>query len=134
MVGDETSGLYKPAPLGGKLIFIQFASLLFSFSLTSHILLSISSTKALAFEVGHLGVRVNAIAPGSISTPQFNRNLQALTAEKQAAFQTMVKEIYPLQHIGTVEDIAQAAVFLASENASWITGTILAVDGGLTTN
>ena len=46
----------------------------------------------------------------------------------------MVKEIYPLQHIGTVEDIAQAAVFLASENASWITGTILAVDGGLTTN
>jgi len=93
-----------------------------------------SFTKALAFEVGHLGVRVNAIAPGSISTPQFNRNLQALTAEKQAAFQTMVKEIYPLQHIGTAEDIAQAAVFLASENASWITGTILAVDGGLTTN
>jgi len=46
----------------------------------------------------------------------------------------MVKEIYPLQHIGTAEDIAQAAVFLASENASWITGTILAVDGGLTTN
>ena len=93
-----------------------------------------SFTKALAFEVGHLGVRVNAIAPGSISTPQFNRNLQALTAEKQATFQTMVKEIYPLQHIGTAKDIAQAAVFLASENASWITGTILAVDGGLTTN
>ena len=93
-----------------------------------------SFTIALAFEVGHLGVRVNAIAPGNISTPQFNRNLQALTAEKQAAFETMVKEIYPLQHIGTAEDIAQAAVFLASENASWITGTILAVDGGLTTN
>ena len=93
-----------------------------------------SFTKALAFEVGHLGVRVNAIAPGSISTPQFNRNLQALTREKQAAFETMVKEIYPLQHIGTPQDIAQAAVFLASDNASWITGTILAVDGGLTTN
>ena len=93
-----------------------------------------SFTIALAFEVGHLGVRVNAIAPGNISTPQFNRNLQALTAEKQAAFETMVKEIYPLQHIGTPQDIAQAAVFLASDNASWITGTILAVDGGLTTN
>ncbi|MEB3015999.1 SDR family oxidoreductase [Capnocytophaga ochracea] len=93
-----------------------------------------SFTKALAFEVGHLGVRVNAIAPGSISTPQFNRNLQALTPEKQAAFETMVKEIYPLQHIGTPEDIAQAAVFLASDNASWITGTVLVVDGGLTTN
>ena len=93
-----------------------------------------SFTIALAFEVGHLGVRVNAIAPGNISTPQFNRNLQALTPEKQAAFETMVKEIYPLQHIGTPEDIAQAAVFLASDNASWITGTVLAVDGGLTTN
>lgn len=93
-----------------------------------------SFTKALAFEVGQLGVRVNAIAPGSISTPQFNRNLQALTPEKQAAFETMVKEIYPLQHIGTPEDIAKACVFLASDNASWITGTVLAVDGGLTTN
>ena len=93
-----------------------------------------SFTKALAFEVGQLGVRVNAIAPGSISTPQFNRNLQALTPEKQAAFEAMVKEIYPLQHIGTPEDIAKACVFLASDNASWITGTVLAVDGGLTTN
>ena len=93
-----------------------------------------SFTKALAFEVGHLGVRVNAIAPGSISTPQFNRNLQALTPEKQAAFEAMVKEIYPLQHIGTPEDIAKACVFLASDNASWITGTVLAVDGGVTTN
>jgi len=93
-----------------------------------------SFTKALAFEVGQLGVRVNGVAPGSISTPQFNRNLQALTPEKQAAFETMVKEIYPLQHIGTPEDIAKACVFLASDNASWITGTVLAVDGGLTTN
>jgi len=93
-----------------------------------------SFTKALAFELGHLSVRVNAIAPGSISTPQFNRNLQALTPEKQAAFETMVKEIYPLQHIGSPEDIAKACVFLASDNASWITGTVLAVDGGLTTN
>ena len=93
-----------------------------------------SFTKSLAFEIGQLGVRVNAIAPGSISTPQFNRNLQALTPEKQAAFETMVKEIYPLQHIGTPEDIAKSCVFLASDNASWITGTVLAVDGGLTTN
>ena len=93
-----------------------------------------SFTKALAFEVGHLGVRVNAIAPGSISTPQFNRNLQALSPEKQAAFEAMIKEIYPLQHIGTPEDIAKACVFLASDNASWITGAVLAVDGGLTTN
>ena len=46
----------------------------------------------------------------------------------------MVKEIYPLQHIGTPEDIAKACVLLASDNASWITGTVLVVDGRLTTN
>ena len=53
---------------------------------------------------------------------------------KALAFEAMVKEIYPLQHIGTPEDIAKACVFLVSDNASWITGTVLAVDGGLTTN
>lgn len=46
----------------------------------------------------------------------------------------MVKEIYLLQHIGAPEDIAKACVFLASDNASWITDTVLAIDGGLTTN
>ncbi|MDO4229346.1 MAG: SDR family oxidoreductase [Capnocytophaga sp.] len=93
-----------------------------------------SFTKSLAFEVGNLGVRVNAIAPGSISTPQFDRNLANLPTEKQTAFHEMVKSIYPLQHIGTVEDVGKMAVFLASDNANWITGAIFAVDGGLTTN
>ena len=46
----------------------------------------------------------------------------------------MVKTIYPLQRIGRIEDVGQAAVFLASATAGWITGTVLAVDGGLTTN
>lgn len=93
-----------------------------------------SFTKSLAFEVGHLGVRVNAIAPGSISTPQFERNLASLPPEKQEAFYEMVKNIYPLGKIGNVKDIGKMAVFLASENAQWITGAIFAVDGGLTTN
>ena len=93
-----------------------------------------SFTKALAFEVGHLGVRVNGIAPGSVLTPQFERNLSALPADKQEAFHTMVREIYPLQHIGSPEDIGKAALFLASDNAQWVTGTTLAIDGGLTTN
>ena len=91
-------------------------------------------TRALAFEVGHLGVRVNAIAPGSVETPQLQHNLQAMPVEGQQAFHNMVKTIYPLQRIGRIEDIGQAAVFLASATAGWITGTVLAVDGGLTTN
>lgn len=93
-----------------------------------------SFTKSLAFEIGHLGVRVNGIAPGSILTPQFNSNLQSLPDDKQTAFHEMVKNIYPLGNIGSVDDIGKAATFLASDQASWVTGTILAVDGGLTTN
>lgn len=93
-----------------------------------------SFTKSLAFEIGHLGVRVNGIAPGSILTPQFNRNLQSLPNDKQATFHEMVKNIYPLGKIGSAEDIGKASVFLASNQADWITGTMLAVDGGLTTN
>lgn len=93
-----------------------------------------SFTKALAFEIGKCGVRVNGIAPGSVQTPQFQANLEKLSIENQVAFQKMVQEIYPLGKIGTVEDVAHMAVFLASPRASWITGTVVAVDGGLTTN
>lgn len=93
-----------------------------------------SFTKSLAFEIGHLGIRVNAIAPGSIDTPQFNRNLQHLTDAGQQAFHDMVRTIYPLGKIGTVADIGKSAVFLASDQASWVTGAIFAIDGGLTTN
>ncbi|QDR81312.1 SDR family NAD(P)-dependent oxidoreductase [Sporomusa termitida] len=93
-----------------------------------------SFTKALAFEVGPHGVRVNAIAPGSVATPQFLTNTKLLDHEAQARFSTMVKSIYPLQTIGEPKDIANMAVFLASDQASWITGGIFPVDGGLTTN
>ena len=60
--------------------------------------------------------------------------VQAMPVEGQQAFHNMVRTIYPLQRIGRIEDIGQAAVFLASAAAGWITGTVLAVDGGLTTN
>ena len=93
-----------------------------------------SFTKSLAFEIGHLGVRVNAIAPGSIATPQFSRNLESLSDDQQTAFHEMIKSIYPLGKIGHINDIGNAAAFLASDLASWITGAVLAVDGGLTTN
>lgn len=93
-----------------------------------------SFTKALAFEIGKKGVRVNAIAPGSIQTPQLNLNIEKLTPHEQDRFKEMIQTIYPLGKIGEGEDIAQAALFLASEQAKWITGSIMSVDGGLTTN
>lgn len=93
-----------------------------------------SFTKSLAFEIGKKGVRVNAIAPGSIQTPQLNHNIEKLTPHEQERFKEMIQTIYPLGKIGEAEDIAQAALFLASDQAKWITGSIMAVDGGLTTN
>jgi NAD(P)-dependent dehydrogenase (short-subunit alcohol dehydrogenase family) len=93
-----------------------------------------SFTKALAFELGPRGVRVNAIAPGSVATPQLEENLQRLDEYAKDRFKAMIQSIYPLQTIGEPDDVANMAVFLASEKAKWITGGIFPVDGGLTTN
>ena len=93
-----------------------------------------SFTKALAYEAGPQGIRVNAIAPGTVNTPLVQTNIDRLTDEGKSKFTEMIKTIYPLGRIGEPDDVSGAAVFLASDQARWITGTILAVDGGLTTN
>lgn len=91
-------------------------------------------TKSLACEVGPQGIRVNAIAPGTVNTPLARAHIDRLTEDGKLKFADMIKVIYPLGRIGDPEDIAGAAVFLASDHARWVTGTIVAVDGGLTTN
>jgi len=93
-----------------------------------------SFTKALAFELGPHGVRVNAIAPGTVATPQVEKNMEQLDNKAKNRFNSMIKSIYPLQTIGEPIDIANMAVFLASNQAKWVTGGIFPVDGGLTTN
>ncbi len=93
-----------------------------------------SFTKALAFELGPCGVRVNAIAPGTVKTPQVDKNFERLDSEAKDRFKSMIQSIYPLQTIGNPKDIANMSVYLASDQAKWITGAIFAVDGGLTTN
>ena len=83
----------------------------------------IGFTKALAKEVGLSGIRVNCITPGMIDT-KMNSELS------QEDIEAVVEDI-PLSRIGTPKDVAQAAAFLASENASYITGAVLKVNGGL---
>jgi NAD(P)-dependent dehydrogenase (short-subunit alcohol dehydrogenase family) len=83
-------------------------------------------TKSAALEVASSGLRINAVAPGPIETGLLNRFTG--TAERKAA---LVKTV-PLGRVGDPADIARAAVFLASEKASFITGQILTVDGGKT--
>src|SRR6478672_4104021 len=83
-------------------------------------------TKSAALEGASSGVRVNAVAPGPTETGMLNRFTG--TAERKAALGKTV----PLGRIGAPEEIARAAVFLASDNASFITGQILTADGGKT--
>jgi 3-oxoacyl-[acyl-carrier protein] reductase len=83
----------------------------------------IGMTKTWARELGRKGIRVNAVAPGFIATEM----VQAMP-EKVIA---MMKEKTPLQRMGTPEDIANAYLFLASDEAGFITGTVLSVDGGV---
>ena len=84
----------------------------------------IGFTRALAKELGPSGINVNCIAPGVIDT-DMNRSLDAETRAELA-------EETPLMRIGTAEDIAKAAAFLVSDDASFITGQVLSVDGGIT--
>ena len=87
----------------------------------------ISYVKALAVERGRYGVRANAICPGSVRTPAWDHRLQ-----KQPELLGQVLPHYPLGRMVTPEEVAKAALFLASSAASGITGTALAVDAGLT--
>jgi len=78
----------------------------------------------LAGELGPRGIRVNAIAPGSVPTPATKGFVTAEQYEQRA------KNI-PLRRNGTPLDVAQAAAFLLSDEASFINGAMLAVDGGI---
>ena len=83
----------------------------------------IGLTKSVAREIGSRGITVNAIAPGFIDTE--------MTAVLPDDVKKAMGEQIPLKRFGTTEDVAQAAVFLASDRAAYITGQVLCVDGGM---
>ncbi len=82
--------------------------------------------KSIAQEVAPYRIRVNSIAPGAIRTP-----INTTAWETPAAYAALM-ELVPYKRIGEPEDIAQAAVWLASDQSDYITGTSLIVDGGMT--
>ncbi len=84
-------------------------------------------TRSLAVRYGPFGVRANAIAPGTLRTPAWEHRRQ----EDPEIFERVAKW-YPLGRIGEPEDVAGAALFLASDEAAWISGVVLPIDGGLT--
>ncbi len=93
-----------------------------------------SLTKALALELGSQGIRVNAIAPGTIKTPLTTNMIASFSPERKAEYDKFVQQSFALGRLGEPEDVAQLAVHLASPSAKWTTGSVFIVDGGLSTN
>lgn len=85
----------------------------------------VSLMRTLALEYGKFGIRVNALAPGFIETP-----MTAVVPEK---LRNLAIEGTPLRRGGTADEVAAVTLFLASDDSSYVTGVVLAVDGGRTT-
>ena len=117
---------------GIKGVIINMSSILGTVGLGGALAYSVTKggvvqlTHAAALDLASLGIRVNAIAPGFIATNMTKGILE------NKDFQDMVTMNTPLGHVGEPQDIANAALYLASDEAKYVTGTILYVDGGWT--
>ena len=89
-------------------------------------------TKTMALELAKKGIRVNAVAPGFIDTPLTRGSYRGLDDQQHAANVARLADEAPMGRIGQPEDIAQAVLYLASDDASFVTGHTLVVDGGFT--
>jgi NAD(P)-dependent dehydrogenase (short-subunit alcohol dehydrogenase family) len=90
----------------------------------------VNMTRSMALDLAGKKIRVNCICPGVVDTPMAREWI-----EKQGNTKAVAKELsalHPLGRMGEPEDIANACLFLASDEASWVTGAILPVDGGFT--
>ena len=90
----------------------------------------IALTRFLAAEYAARGVRVNCVCPGSVQTPMVLNNLKRYEDAEERLARTAA--LHPLGRVGEAEEIASSILFLLSEQASFITGAALTVDGGLT--
>jgi len=89
----------------------------------------ISLTKQVAVQYAGTGIRCNAIAPGTIDSPWVGRLLDS-AQDPQALRQSLIDR-QPIGRLGTPAEIAQAAAYLASDEAAYVTGSVLVIDGGL---
>ena len=121
----------RKSPAGGSIVTIPSYQALrpgpgqFPYSVAKGGL--ISMTRALAVELAP-GIRVNGILPGQIESVRTADYFAKFRDPAEAKLRTI--ESFPMRRLGTPQDIAKAAAFLASSDAAWITGTILHVDGG----
>ncbi|OBK24449.1 oxidoreductase [Mycobacterium asiaticum] len=94
----------------------------------------IQFTKSAAIELAYHDIRVNAIAPGNIPTPILASSARGMEPEELERFEARIRQGMrddrPLKREGTPEDVAEAALYLATDRSRYVTGTILPVDGG----
>jgi NAD(P)-dependent dehydrogenase (short-subunit alcohol dehydrogenase family) len=88
-------------------------------------------TKAFAMELAPYNIQVNTIAPGPISTKMMDSHWWNLTPEEVKKAKEALEKVLPMHRIGHPDDIAGAAVYLASEASSYTTGTEIIIDGGV---
>ena len=87
-------------------------------------------TRALALEYGSRGIRVNAVAPGTVSTERYESFLADHDPAARARIEEGMARLHPLGRVGRPEEIAAAVAYLLSDDASFINGATVAVDGG----
>jgi NAD(P)-dependent dehydrogenase (short-subunit alcohol dehydrogenase family) len=94
----------------------------------------IQFTKSAAIELAHYEIRVNAIAPGNIRTAIVRKSAAGDDLEKIEEFEAKIRETMrndrPLKREGTADDVAEAALYFATDRSRYVTGTVLPVDGG----
>ena len=90
----------------------------------------VAATRALAVELGADGIRVNAVAPGTIDTPMLARDVDAMNAAGAEGFLDRVRGANALGRIGTVDEIGDVVAFLVSDAARYVTGATIVADGG----
>jgi NAD(P)-dependent dehydrogenase (short-subunit alcohol dehydrogenase family) len=115
----------------GSIINISSVNALMGFG-NAHVYSSVKAgiigmSRSLVGEVSSFAIRINCICPGSIVTDQWKPLI-----ERDPTLVQRLSKLYPLGRLGRPEEVANAALFLASDEASFITGSVLAVDGGLT--
>ena len=91
---------------------------------------TLNMTRAMAIDHGKNNIRVNCVCPGDVDTPMLRSECEQLGGTYDDAYRKSCAQDRPLGRLGTVDDVANAVLYFASDMSSWVTGAHLVVDGG----